>query len=72
MTWEYPEPRSGWRGEFDRFIEPGATRAELALEFGLAVLGGAAMLAYALTSFPQACRCGVIGGRRGRMIRQHG
>jgi hypothetical protein len=53
MTWEYPEPRSGWRGEFDRFMGPGATRAELTLEFGFALLGGVAMLVYALTSFPQ-------------------
>ena len=52
MAWEYPEPRTGWRGEFDRFMGPGATRAELALELGFAVLGGAAMLIYALTSFP--------------------
>ena len=53
MAWEYPEPRAGWRGEFDRFMGPGATRAELALEFGFAALGGVAMLFYALTSFPQ-------------------
>jgi hypothetical protein len=48
MSQELPEPRSSWRGEFDRFTGPGATHAELALEFGFA-----AMLAYALTSFPQ-------------------
>jgi hypothetical protein len=53
MAWDYPEPRSGWRGEFDRFMGPGATRAELMLEFGFALFGGVAMLAYALTSFSQ-------------------
>jgi hypothetical protein len=53
MACEYPEPRSGWRGEFDRFMGPGATRAELTLEFGFALLGGVAMLIYALRSFPQ-------------------
>ncbi len=53
MAWDYPEPRSGWRGAFDRFMGLGATRAELTLEFGFAALGGVAMLAYALTAFPQ-------------------
>jgi len=53
MAWEYPEPRAGWRGEFDRFVGPGATRAELALELGFTMLGGVAMLVYAQTSFPQ-------------------
>jgi hypothetical protein len=53
MAWDYPEPRAGWRGEFDRFIGPGTTRAELALDLGFAVLGAGAMLVYALTSFPQ-------------------
>ncbi len=53
MAWNYPEPRVGWRGEFDRFMGPGATRAELVLEFGFALSGGIAMLLYALTSFPQ-------------------
>ena len=53
MSWDYPEPRSGWRGEFDRFMGPGATRAEFMLEFGYALLGGVAMLVYALTSSPQ-------------------
>ncbi len=53
MAWDYPEPRSGWRGEFDRFMGPGTTRAELALELGFALLGAGAMLVVALTAFPQ-------------------
>ncbi|CAG0932356.1 hypothetical protein TFLX_02561 [Thermoflexales bacterium] len=53
MSWDYPDPRPGWRGEFDRFMGPGATQAELALELGFALLGGAAMLVSALTSFSQ-------------------
>jgi hypothetical protein len=48
IEWNYPAPRPGWRGEWDRFIGPGATRAELGLEISAATLAALAMLAYAL------------------------
>lgn len=35
-----PAPRTGWRGEFDKFIGPGATSAELILQFGTASIIG--------------------------------
>ena len=41
IDWEYPEPRAGILGEWDKFIGPGTTRAELWLELGFAVLGAA-------------------------------
>jgi hypothetical protein len=47
----WPEPpalRSGLAGEWDRFIGPGATRAELGLILGSALVGAAAVAAYAL------------------------
>ncbi len=45
---EVPAPRSGLAGEWDRFIGPGATRAELALILGSALVGSAAVAIYAL------------------------
>ncbi len=48
IDWEYPEPRCGLAGEWDRFIGPGATRAEAVLILGAALLSGAAMLVYGL------------------------
>jgi hypothetical protein len=49
IDWNYPAPRPGWRGELDRFLGPGTTRAELALELGISLAGGLGMLLYALT-----------------------
>jgi hypothetical protein len=49
IDWNFPAPRSGWRGDLDRFIGPGATQAELALEWSFSLAGGLGMLAYALT-----------------------
>lgn len=45
---EAPAPRKGLAGEWDRFIGPGATRAELALILGSALVGAIAVAAYAL------------------------
>jgi len=40
MNWdsEAPAPRDGWRGALDRFVGPGATRAELWLQFSAALV----------------------------------
>ena len=47
IRWQPPEPRSGLLGQWDTFIGPGATRAELLLIW-LSALGGAVFaLAYA-------------------------
>ena len=48
IDWSYPEPRKGLIGEWDKFIGPGATRAELWLELGSALVAGVALVAYAL------------------------
>jgi len=50
---EAPQPRLGLAGAFDRFIGPGATRAEIAVELLAALSGAAVMLIYAATNLPQ-------------------
>ena len=44
-----PEPRRGWRGHLDRFVGPGATRAELWIQFTVALVAalGAPLLVHA-------------------------
>ena len=46
IQWEYPEPRSGLPGEWDRFIGPGATRAENWLIIASAFLAAGFVLIY--------------------------
>ncbi len=46
-NWETPPPRSGIAGALDKFVGPGATKAELALQFGIAALAGIAAPVYA-------------------------
>lgn len=41
-SWDYPPPRRGLAGAWDRFVGPGATRAEVALQIVLPVLAGIA------------------------------
>jgi hypothetical protein len=48
ISWSPPSPRDGWDGRLDRFIGPGATTAELALQFGGAVALTAAATAIAV------------------------
>jgi hypothetical protein len=49
MAWpEVPAPRRGLAGEWDRFIGPGAARAELALILGSALIAAVAVVANAL------------------------
>ncbi len=43
IDWNYPEPRNG----LDKFIGPGATKAEIAMQFSLAALFGVLILAQA-------------------------
>ena len=45
----YPSPRSGWRGWLDRLTGPGATSAELLLQFVPSVVAGVAAPIHALT-----------------------
>lgn len=47
INWNMPLPRSGMAGALDRFVGPGATRAELALQFVLPVLAATAAPCYA-------------------------
>ncbi len=46
INWHYPQPRSGFAGEIDKFVGPGMTRAEWALLLSVTLLGMAALLAY--------------------------
>lgn len=46
--WQPPAPRAGLAGAWDRFIGAGATRVELWLQIGAALLAGAAAATYAL------------------------
>lgn len=48
IDWHFPPPRPGLYGALDRFIGPGATRAELALQLGIPTLAAFAATAYAL------------------------
>lgn len=47
IDWNYPTPRTGFAGFIDKLVGPGATKAELWLQFGFAVLAGFLMWAYA-------------------------
>ncbi|MEM9542721.1 MAG: hypothetical protein AAGA60_24920 [Cyanobacteria bacterium P01_E01_bin.42] len=46
---EIPTPRSGWKGQLDRFIGPGATPAELALQLVPSIGSAIAASLYAST-----------------------
>lgn len=46
VEWEYPEPREGFMGHWDRFISPGATRSENVIMLIIAAIGGMAVLLY--------------------------
>lgn len=48
-NWNYPPPRSGWLGEFDKFIGPGADRAEFWLQLIPSLLAGALAAYYGVT-----------------------
>ncbi|NTW09360.1 MAG: hypothetical protein HGA28_07310 [Anaerolineaceae bacterium] len=47
IEWNPPEPRGGWRGEWDKFVGPGQTRAELWLILVPSLLAGLAAPLYA-------------------------
>ena len=47
IEWSYPRPRSGWSGIMDRFIGPGATKAEIALQFVLPIAAAFAAIVLA-------------------------
>ncbi|MBE7386020.1 MAG: hypothetical protein F6J95_032120 [Leptolyngbya sp. SIO1E4] len=49
VSWAHPTPRSGWQGALDRFMGPGATRAEVWLQFVPALVAAIAAPFYALT-----------------------
>lgn len=50
--WSFPVPHTGFVGQWDRFIGPGATRAEIWLILGASVFGGVLPLFYALSYAP--------------------
>lgn len=47
MNWKYPQPRAGLAGEWDKFIGPGATSAEVGLGLAFSALWMGAVLMYA-------------------------
>lgn len=46
--WNPPEPRKGWLGEWDKFVGPGQTRAELWLIILPSILAGLILPIYAI------------------------
>jgi len=49
IDWEHPEPRTGIRGSLDKFIGPGATKAEIALQLYIPLIAVIAAPLYATT-----------------------
>ena len=47
INWQPPEPRSGLIGQWDKFIGPGASQAEIWLQLVPAVLAGISIIFYA-------------------------
>lgn len=47
IDWKIPPPRRGFAGAIDRFIGPGATKAELAIQYTIPVLAAIAAPIYA-------------------------
>lgn len=45
-NWKYPQPRAGLAGEWDKFIGPGATSAEVRLGLAFSALWTGAVLTY--------------------------
>lgn len=50
IEWDYPRPRDGWNGALDRFVGPGATRAEIVVQFGFAAVVAAAAFGWFLAA----------------------
>lgn len=48
IDWNYPPPRQGWRGMLDRFIGPGATASELALQLSVPFVAVVGVVSYAV------------------------
>ncbi len=46
IDWSYPEPRTGFAGFIDRLVGPGATTAELFIQFGFAIFAGLFIFGY--------------------------
>jgi len=47
IDWNYPEPRKGLTGSIDKFIGPGATKAEIAIQLYIPILAVLAAPLYA-------------------------
>jgi hypothetical protein len=47
ITWEFPPPRSGVAGAWDKFVGPGATRAEMVLQLVIPAVAAIAAPFYA-------------------------
>ena len=47
IIWDYPEPRSGLKGAWDKFIGPGPTRAELLMQLIIPLAAAVAAALYA-------------------------
>jgi len=48
VDWTPPAPRQGWRGEWDKFVGPGQTRAEFWLILAPSLLAGLGAPLYAI------------------------
>lgn len=47
IRWNFPPPRSGFLGAWDKFIGPGATRAEIVLQLAIPAIGAVGASLYA-------------------------
>ena len=47
IDWHFPPPRSGFAGAWDKFVGPGATRAEMALQLAIPAVAAIAAPLYA-------------------------
>jgi len=50
INWDYPKPRKGLSGAFDKFVGPGATKAEIYLQFVFVAIVAIALPIYAIVN----------------------
>ena len=67
IEWEFPKPRTGIRGSLDKFIGPGATKSEIALQLYIPLIAVIAAPLYASTlsvkwSIIQFIICALLAG----------
>jgi len=67
IDWKYPEPRKGFAGSLDKFIGPGATKAELVIQILVPLVALIVSIVYAITlrvdwNIAQYIVCALLAG----------